>query len=109
MRVLHHVFVVGFATVPVSAWSSAPIVHGVPAEPGNTASPGWDRAAMFGQDQQPDTLDLLLARIRDLESALGESEARVARLADSLAELRGRTEHDRAERNLERFFPFSGG
>ena len=101
MRVLHHVFVVGFATVPVSAWSSAPIVHGVPAEPGNTASPGWDRAAMFGQDQQPDTLDLLLARIRDLESALGESEARVARLADSLAELRGRTEHDRAERNLE--------
>ncbi len=56
---------------------------------------------MFGQDQQPDTLDLLLARIRDLESALGESEARVARLADSLAELRGRTEHDRAERNLE--------
>ncbi len=94
-------FVVGFATVPVSAWSSAPIGHGVLAEPGKTASPEWDRAAVFGQDQQPDTLDLLLARIRDLESALGESEARVARLADSLAELRGRTERDRAERNLE--------
>lgn len=101
MRVLHHVFVVGFATLPVSAWSSAPIGHGVLAEPGKTASPGWDRAAMLGQDQQPDTLDLLLARIRDLESALGKSEARVARLADSLAELRGRSERDRAERNLE--------
>jgi len=57
--------------------------------------------AVAKQDQQSDTLELLLSRIRDLESALGESEARVARLADSLAELRGRTERNRAGRNLE--------
>ena len=57
--------------------------------------------AVASQDQQPDTLDLLLARVRDLESALGESEARVGRLADSLADLRAGTERDRAERNLE--------
>lgn len=101
MRVLHHVFVVGFATVPASAWSSAPIGHGVLAEPGPAHPPELTGMAVARQDQQPDTLDLLLARIRDLESALGESEARVARLGDSLADLRAGTERDRAERNLE--------
>lgn len=99
VRVLHHLFVAGFATVAVAAW--IPSGRGVLGEPGPSAPLELARQAAARQDQRPDTLDLLLARVRDLESALGESEARVARLADSLAEMRGRIERDRAERNLE--------
>ena len=100
VRVVHHLFVVGFATVAVAAW--LPSRHGVLAEPG----PSAPRELAAGQsdarqDQQPDTLELLLAHIRGMESALGESEARIARLADSLVDLRGRIERDRADRNLE--------
>ena len=100
VRVLHHLFVVGFATVAIAAW--LPSRHVVLAEPG----PSAPRELVAGksavrQDQQPDTLELLLAHIRGMESALGESEARVARLADSLVDLRGRIERDGAERNLE--------
>ena len=98
VRVLHHLFVAGFATVAVAAW--IPSRRGVLAEAGPSAPLELAGQSAARQDQQPDTLDLLLAHIRDLESALGESEARVARLADSLAEFRGRTERDRAERNL---------
>ena len=101
VRVLHHLFVVGFATVAVAAWLPSPISQGVLAEAGAIASLRLAAQAVPEQDQQPDTLDLLLARIRDLESARDESEARFARLADSLAVLRGRTERDRAERSLE--------
>lgn len=101
VRVLHHLFVVGFATVALAAWLPSRTSQGVLAEPGPTPPQGMAGRAVAKQDQQPDTLDLLLARIRDLESALGESEARVARLADSLADLRGRTERDGAERSLE--------
>ena len=98
---LHHLFVVRFATVALAAWLPSPISQGVLAEPVAIASPGLVAQAVAEQDQKPDTLDLLLARIRDLESARDESEARVARLADSIANLRGRAERDRAERNLE--------
>jgi len=101
MRVLHHVFVVGFATVAVAAWLPSRTNHRVLAEPGRVRALGLAEQAVDGQDQQPDTLDLLLARLRDLESALGESETRVARLAESLADLRASTERDLAERNLE--------
>ena len=99
VRVLHHLFVVGFATVAVAAW--LPSRHGVLGEPGPSHTPESTAQAAAEQDQQPDTLELLRARIRGLESALGESEARVARLADSLTDLHSRTERDRAERNLE--------
>ena len=99
VRAYHDLLVVGFATVAVAAW--LPSRHGVLADPGPSHPPDLPGMAVASQDQQPDTLDLLFARVRDLESALGESEARVGRLADSLADLRAGTERDRAERNLE--------
>lgn len=99
--VLHHLFVVRFATVAVAAWLPSPISQRVLADPVAIASPALVAQAVTEQDQKPDTLDLLLARIRDLESARDDTEARVAGLADSIADLRGRAERDRAERSLE--------
>ena len=101
VRLLRHLFSVGFATAAVAAWLPSPMWQGAVVEPGAIGSPGFALQTIAVQDQQPDTLELLLARIRDLESARDASQARIASLAESLAALQDRTERERAERNRE--------
>ena len=91
----------GFATLAVAPWLPTGIGGSVVAEVGPSRLLGLAGQVVAKQDQQPDTLDSLLARIRALESARDESEVLVARLADSLADLRGRTERDKEARTLE--------
>lgn len=84
------------ACLPLPVWQVAAVERSR-----ETVSPALALQLMPVQDQQPDTLELLLARIRDLESARDASQARIARLAEALAALQDQTARERADRNQE--------